>query len=404
MRSTLLAVCLAALASAALRAEDFLDRVDEALTLSMFEDRVRVRLSGTLDLEYYYIDEPPFGLVNSAANNLFNPRVTLFLDAQLGGKVYAFAQARLDRGFDPSSDGAQVRMDEYAVRFTPWDDGRLSIQIGKFSPVVGNWMARHLSWDNPFVTAPLPYEHVTQISDLEAPASAADFTHGHGADAAYEYNPIIWGADYASGMSISGRLGKFEYAAEMKNAGLASRPESWDATEIGFDHPTFSARLGWRPTLAWNLGVSASRGPYMRPEVEPMLPPGRGIGDYEQCVLGQDISLATGHLQIWAEFYQARFEVPHVGNADTFAYYIEAKYKFTPEFYAALRWNQQLFADVPDGFGGDKPWGRDLWRADAALGYRFTAHTQLKLQYSLESESGPRGQSHAVAVQFTVRF
>lgn len=389
---------------ALLHGEDFLDRVDEALTVSALDDRARVRLSGTLDLEYYHIAKPPFGLINSGAHDLFNPRLTLFLDAQIGPSVYAFAQARVDRGFDPSDDGSQVRLDEYALRITPWEDARFNLQVGKFSTVIGNWMARHLSWDNPFVTAPLPYEHVTQISDLEPPASVADFIHGHSANASYEYSPIIWSAVYTTGASISGRLGKFEYAAEIKNAALSSRPESWDATEIGFEHPTFSARFAWRPSLAWNLGLSASRGPYLRPEAGPLLPRGRDIGDYEQLLLGQDISFAWRHLQIWAEFYEARFEVPHIGQADTFACYIEAKYKFSPEFFAALRWNWQLFADVTDGSGGETPWGRDLWRADAALAYRFTPHTQLKLQYSLASESGTRGQSHAMAAQLTVRF
>lgn len=60
----ILAPLLALIASAA-QGEDFLDRVDEALTLSLFNDRARIRLSGTLDLEYYHIDEPPFGLVDS---------------------------------------------------------------------------------------------------------------------------------------------------------------------------------------------------------------------------------------------------------------------------------------------------------------------------------------------------
>lgn len=384
--------------------EDFLDRVDEALTFSGFEDRARVRLSGTLDLEYYHITEPPFGLVNSTANDLFNPRLTFFLDAQFGPRIYVFSQARLDRGYDPGDGGAQVRLDEYALRITPWEDGRFILQAGKFATVIGNWVPRHLSWDNPFVTAPLPYEHVTNVSDLEPPASAANFVHGFSADETYEYNPVLWGAAYTSGLSLSGLLGKFEYAMQMTNAAPSSRPDSWDATAIGFDYPTFSGRLGWRPSATWNLGFSASGGPYLRPEAEPMLPPGRGLGDYGQFLLGQDISFAWRHLQIWAEFYQARFEVPRVGNADTFAYYLEAKYKFSPEFFAALRWNQQLFADVSDGRGGETPWGSDLWRADAALGYRFTPHTQLKLQYSLENDSGPRGQSHALAVQFTVKF
>jgi hypothetical protein len=156
--------------------------------------------------------------------------------------------------------------------------------------------------------------------------------------------------------------------------------------------------------MAWNLGFSASRGAYLRPEAESLLPDGSGIGDCEQMLLGQDISFATGHLQIWAEFYEARFEVPRVGEADSFAYYVEAKYKFTPALFGAVRWNQQFFDEVSDGYGGEAKWGDDVSRVDFAVGYRFSENTQLKTQLSLQREMGPRGQSHAVAVQFTVRF
>ena len=399
----LFSLLLAALAVPA-RGEGLLDQLDEALTFSGFEDRARLRISGLLDLEFYTVDEPPFALINSSSNQLFNPRLSLFLDAQFGSKFYAFAQARVDRGFDPASDGARVRLDEYALRFTPWEDGRFNLQVGKFSPVVGNWAARHLSWDNPFVTAPLPYEHLTRISDYGVPSSSKEFLYGRYAGRAYGYNPILWSAGYTTGVSIAGKLGKFEYAAELKNASLSSRPESWDATDGGFDHPTFSTRIGYRPSPAWNFGLSASSGAYLRPEAERYLPRGRDRGDYLQTVLGQDISYAAGHFQIWAEFYEARFDVPNVGHADTFAYYIEAKYKFTPAFYGALRWNQQLFADVPYGRDGERRWGQNIWRADAALGYRFSPHTQLKVQYSLENEDGPRGPSNALGVQFTLRF
>jgi predicted porin len=135
------------------------------------------------------------------------------------------------------------------------------------------------------------------------------------------------------------------------------------------------------------------------------LPYGSDIGDYHQRVLGQDISFAWHHLQLWAEFYEARFEVPGVGDADTFAYYFEAKYKFTPQFFGAVRWNQQFFADVPDGYGGTIPWGNDIWRVDIAAGYRFTPHAQLKLQYSFQKEtSGPGDDNHLIAAQFTLRF
>ncbi|MDQ3314101.1 MAG: hypothetical protein M3505_05655 [Verrucomicrobiota bacterium] len=104
-------------------------------------------------------------MIDSGSDNLFNPRLTLFLDVQLGPAVYFFGQARFDRHFDPTDFGAQVRFDEYAVRMTHWEDGRLSLQAGKFATVIGRWVERHLSWDNPFLNAPLVYENITAIED-----------------------------------------------------------------------------------------------------------------------------------------------------------------------------------------------------------------------------------------------
>lgn len=396
--------CLLALAAAALRADDFFDRLDNALTRSAFHDYLRFRFSGLIDLEAYHFDQPAPGLINAEGRNLVNPRFTLLLDAQAGPYVYAFAEARLDRGFDPADRGARLRLDEYAIRITPWNEGFFNLQLGKFATVVGNWVERHLSWDNPFVTAPLPYENVTAISDTDPPASPREFLTVR-PDEKYEHNPIIWGPSYTTGLSVTGRLAKFDYAAEVKNVALASRPHSWDATDTGFDHPTVDARVGFRPNQAWRVGFSVSDGPYLLPEAAPLLPAGRRIGDYRERVLGQDISFASHHVQLWAEFYEARFEVPQVGNADTFAYYFEGKYKFTPQLFGALRWNQQLFATVSDGEGGRAPWGHDTWRIDAALGYRFTAYTQLKLQYSLQHGNfSSNAWSHLLAAQFTVRF
>ena len=399
-----LSLCLFACTVHALEIDDFFDRLDNALTITAFDGNLRARLSGTIDTEFYNFQQPAPGLIDSEIDNLFNPRLTLFLDAQLGSQIYFFAQSRLDRGFDPSDHGAQIRLDEYALRFTPWDDGRFNLQVGKFATVVGNWVPRHLSWENPFINAPLVYDNVTPISDKIAPASPLDFVHRFDNEK-YQFNPVIWGPSYASGISLSGRLGRFDYAAEMKNASLSSRPESWNVTETGFDHPTFSGRVGFRPNQIWNFGLSASDGPYFRSEAEQTLPPGRSIGDYREFVLGQDAGFAWHHLQLWAEFYEARFEVPRVGDADTFAYYFEAKYKFTPQLFGALRWNQQLFSNIPDGAGGQVRWSQDLWRIDAAAGYRFTSHIQLKLQYSFQQETtSPRNDNHLIAAQLTVRF
>ncbi len=395
-------------------AGDLLDRVQDVLTWSVLEDRMRARVSGTIDAEQYDLQRPVPGVIQTAGSTLFSPRLAVFLDAQFGRHVYAFAQARADRGFDPGQEKFHARLDEYAVRFTPWRDGRLSVQAGRFATVIGSWTARHGSWSDPFVTAPLPYENLTGVWDAEAArSSTALLAWSHvrpglpAAIAATEKKlriPIIWGPSYAAGVAASGALGRFTYAMEWKNASLSSRPETWSEIDGDWAHPTMSARLGYRPNEMWNFGVSASDGTYLRPSALRTVVPGHRLGEYRERVLGQDISFAWHYLQVWTEIYTTRFAIPLVGSADTLAYFVETKYKLTPQFFAAVRWNEQLFSTIPDRAGPVR-WGHDVWRVDFAPGYRFTPHTQLKVQYSLQhGDSGARDYTRTLATQFTVRF
>jgi hypothetical protein len=388
---------------------DFFEKVHNTLSLNDPDDRFHLQLSGLVDLETYFIDRPAPALIFADREFLLNPRLTLFVDAQIGSQIYVFAQARADRGFDPTDDGAEVRLDEYFIRYTPARS--VNVQIGQFATVVGNWVSRHDSWQNPFINAPLPYENLTGMWDSWAPEDTEELLYwGHvGEYDEGDYSdkylrlPIIWGPSYASGVAVSGSIGKFDYAAEMKNAAVASRPDSWSITQTGFAHPTLNTRLGFRPNEMWNLGLSASAGPYLRSEATPSLPAGRGIGDYRELVLAQDISFAWHHLQLWAEIYEARFEVPGIGDADVLAYYAEAKYKITTQLFAALRWNQELFGTVPDEDHRAK-WGSDIWRIDAALGYRFTNYLQGKVQYSLSQQPSAQEGDHLLAVQLTLRY
>ena len=402
----------ALIVSANLVRADFLDDANRMLSISDANSQFHLRITGLIDLEGYYLDQPASGLIETDDNLLFNPRLTIFVDARWSKYLYFFGQVRLDRGFDPSDEGAQVRLDEYFIRYKPLGNSRLTFQIGKFATVVGNWVQRHYSWDNPFVTAPLPYENLTGIWDIAAPgdtdellywAHVPGYDYGDYSDK-YLRLPIIWGPSYASGVALSGTIEKFDYAFELKNSALASRPEYWDATQMGFTHPTYSGRLGFRPNEMWNFGFSVSSGAYLVPEAAATLPRGTSIGNFREKVLAQDISFAWHHLQLWAEVYETCFEVPRIGNADTLAYYIEGKYKITPQLYAALRWNQQLFGTVPDDIK-ELQWGNDVWRVDAALGYRFTNYLQGKLQYSLTHVRGNASiGKQLLAAQLTLRF
>ena len=392
-------------AGASVQAQDWMDDVDRYLNLKSKDGLLQAHLTGLFDLEGYYVDQRPPGLLYEDESFL-NARLSFFLDTRIGPHFYAFLQARLDQGFDPGEKDFDARLDEYLVRWTPWDDSRFNVQFGKFATVVGSWVQRHDSWQNPLITAPLPYENLTPVSYDYVPSSPAEFLyHRNVPDYKNSWLPIIWGPAYTTGFSVFGSIDKFDYAFDLKNASISSHPYSWDLDEYYWRYPTVSGRLGFRPSAAWNHGVSFSLGPYLSPEVGNQLPAGKTIRDYNQYTLGYDVSYAWKKWQLWGEVFFTRFEVPNVGNADVAAYYIEGKYKITSGLFAAARWNQELYGKISDGWGGEEPWGNDMYRIDVALGYRFTRHLQSKLQYSFGHRAGNLQQGEQlVAAQVTVNF
>ena len=384
---------------------DWLQPLDDALFVEF--GNVRADFSGTFDLESYYIDQDPPGLIFPTEDYFTNPRLSLFLDTQIGDHFYSLVQMRVDRGFDPGSrpDG-DTRLDEYLLRYTPLDDQRLNLQVGKFATVFGGWVPRHLSWDNPFINAPLPYENVTTITDHVVPGGPAGFVgRRNRPDIKQAWLPILWGPAYTSGASIFGTWDRFDYAFEFKNASISSRPYSWDPFRINWDHPTYSGRVGFEPNATWKFGTSFSYGPYLLPVAAGTLPADTGLGEFDQTTIGFDARWAYRNWQVWAEVIGARFEVPNIGNADTYSYFIEAMYKFTPKLYGAARWNQQFFSNVPDGAGGQIHWDRNASRIEAVVGYRFTRHLQVKLQYGFTEQEGDLEQGQQlIAGKLTVKF
>jgi hypothetical protein len=392
--------------------DEWFDRVEEALSWASADGSFRGRLSGTLDATGYWFEQPAPALLHTDDDSLVNAGLQLFLDAQLGARAYVFGQVRVDRGFDPADGDWEIRADEYALRIAVRRDGALNLQAGKFATVVGNWVPRHYLWQNPFITAPLPYENVTGIFDASPATTPGTLLHWANLGASSGVTdyylaglrlPVIWGPSYTTGAAVSGTAGAFDYAFEMKNSALSSRPNYWDTDHTDWDHPTFSGRVGYRPNLTWNLGLSASSGAYLSPYAR--LPAGLSRGDYRQETLALDASYAWHHWQVWAELFAVRFEIPRVGPADTLAYYVELRRKFGPHWSGAVRWNQQGYGTIPDGGGGEVKWGRDTWRIDVAPSYRFNAHILLKLQYSIQHRPlDGRDYAHTFAAQAIMRF
>ncbi len=406
---------LAAVLAARGATGEFFERLESALTVSSADAFFRARASGTLDLEAYRLPSPAPALLDTTRDTFINPRLSLYLDSHLGPRAYFFAQARLDRGFDAGDGSAHLRLDEYALRLAPWRGTRASFQLGKFATLVGSWVNRHGSWENPFITAPLPYEHLTGMWDNEPPRSVNQlllWSHVRPglfpaltAEEKLFRLPLIWGPAYGTGAAASAAFGRFIVAAEVKNSALSSRPDSWGPGADGHRYPTLSSRLAWSPNAMWHVGLSASTGQYLLPVARPLIPAGVGLGDYRQRLLAADVGFAWHHWQLWAEFFRTRFALPRLGDATTDAAYVEAKYRFTPHFSAALRLNRQTFGTLADGPRGLVRWGGDVWRYDVAPAWRLSPHLQLKLQASWQHEASVQPEhTRTLSSQFTLRF
>ena len=64
--------------------QPLLDTLDDSLFLESPKGTYRVDLSGLFDLEGYYIDQRPPGLIFGGRDSFITPRLSLFLDAHAG--------------------------------------------------------------------------------------------------------------------------------------------------------------------------------------------------------------------------------------------------------------------------------------------------------------------------------
>jgi hypothetical protein len=382
-------------------ASDPLDDVADAVRdFTLFETpdgQVSLDFDLYLTMDNLFMSQPPPGIIVNPDTYLPSPRLSILGQLDVSDWMTLFALGRVDRGFDPTDGDAEVRPDEYYLQLDP-AEGHLRFTAGKFGTSYGQWARRYFEWDNPMTNAPLAYEWVTTVGDgndapTVAPSRAAFLNRKNQVIPRNKWLTAIWGPSYTTGFRFDGTSAIFDYAFEVKNNALSSRPTEWDLWNHGFygNALTYTGRFGVRPVTDWNVGVSGSSGAYLVPNA-PGIPAGSWT-DYSQQAAGIDVSWAHGPVETWAEAHWVSFEVPGpVGAVGLWTWFVESKWKFMPGWWTAGRFNQQLYDDIADGFGGTTPWGNDVWRVDWCVGWHVDRTATIKFQYSYTDESGPVGQ------------
>ncbi len=417
MKSDLLVICMGVSLAAVQGGEKeafFVDPDPEPLTV---DEGLYPNWSLTTSLEsvFWAGDTPAPGLLKQRGETAWAPRLSLSLDAMWSAHWYLHATARLDRGFDAVDrpDG-EFRLDELILRYRPWGDDRLNLQIGKFPTVVGSWVSQHDFYDDAFLLPPLPYGQIIGIG-VESPASVtaerlqqrAERTRpGIYETAKRGWGSTIWGPSYSSGLAVFGSHGTFDYAFELKNAALSAHPTEWNPESEHFDSPTYSARLGYRPNAAWSFGISASQGPYLNADAEELLPAGMDRGDLTHSLVGFDARWAHRDLILSAEVIAIEYETLEVGDLRSLSWYLQARWKAAPGIWLGGRFGQILNdeADVPGG--RSEEWTPDIWRAEVSLGWRVTPDILVKGQYAFTHTDGgvPGPGEHLAGMGIGWRF
>ncbi len=388
--------------------EQAVDRFKEFHCVASDDGGFRLNTDFWLTQDFMVFDRPPPSLVRTGEWQTYWPQLNGLVSMEFGEHLSFVALGQVYRGFDPVDESLSANLSEYFAVIQPLDSAALVLKGGTFATCYGQWVNRHFSFQNPLINAPLMYEGMTDISDgsgnLTATPGLAKFLGRKNlAQNVAAWVPIIWGPSYASGGQIGGTWQNFDYAAELKNASLSSRPADWQFWEKDFSNPTLTGRVGWRPDAAWNLGVSGSGGSYLA--ADPLLTKPANAWDSTQTVVGADLSWAHGPLQVWSEFAFSRWRIPNLQPADAYSYFVEAKWKFAQQLWLAGRWNQQFYGDYPTTTGGTTAWGDQTSRVDVCLGWKMDRFVQLKAQYTWTTQVGFDQQSPSnFLLQLVVEF
>lgn len=300
-----------------------------------------VSLAGIADVETWLTDDRSELLTKNDGHPAALGRVHVQGALRLYRGVSFIALSEFEGGNVEDEGGIAVSLDLFALRFTPTP--QLTFHAGRFPSPVGTFAQRRFSPTNPLIG-----------------------------------NPDGYPTTYPTGVMASGALGPLDY-----RAALVSLP----VTDEEY-FPEAAARLrpalgfGVTPVIGLRLGASYTAGPYLNPDLSSRLLAGAPWTAFRQRVGAVDARFSRGYFELFAELQASRYEVPQqTSPVRGTAYYVEAKYTWTPRLFTAVRLERNLYAIVEPQ---DSTWlasSTNLYDGEVGAGYRLGPATLIKASY-----------------------
>jgi hypothetical protein len=343
-----------------------------------------------------------------------NPLRTAALDVsgalRLASSLAVLAEVRSENVETP-------RVYALYLRFRPWADRSLDFQAGRVPPVFGSFARRPYGSGNLLVGHPLGYQYLVTLRSDAVPVSADDLLAVRGGGWLFEYPAQAGAAGEAPGLPLVQGL-RWDTGLEAR---LGSEP--WQlalaVTQGTLSNPRFrddnggkqlSARLGWTPSPAVAVGLSAARGEWLAEELDPALPSEQSSRTLVQRAFGLDLECSRGHWLGRAEAIWSEWDLPALGAprieapVGALALSLEGQRKLAPGLYLAARFDRLSFTQV-SGSRERLPWDSPVSRLELVLGYSLRRGLTLKGGYQQNwRDVGPPGEDGFPLAQVVWRF
>ena len=155
------------------------------------------------------------------------------------------------------------------------------------------------------------------------------------------------------------------------------------------------------------VGVSGFRGPYLSPDIAPLLPATTSVRTFPASGLGLEVQWARGHWSASGEWQRFQYDLPGFTQAPSvISTYGEAKRILTPRLYVAGRAGWLKPGGAADTTGAStNQFSASIASYELGGGWWLNRHQLLKASYEwLRIENLPGTKTNVLGVQFVTTF
>jgi hypothetical protein len=281
------------------------------------------------------------------------------------------------------------------VRVRPWENRALDVQLGRLPPTFGASARRGYPNENFLVGYPLGYQYLTSLRPDAIPGDGDELLRMRGRGWLSQFTqgnrtpdaglPLAQAFRWDTGVQIHAASSLADVTGSITTGSLGN-PLVLDDN----GGKQFAGRVAVHAHPSLVVGVSGTRGPFLTREATNSLTPEADNGRFVQRALGIDAEYSREYLLIRAETIFSRWTLPTLATPlSATATLLEGRYKLTPAFYVAGRFEHLGFSSLSTPTRTAE-WEAPVTRVELGGGYRLRRNLLLKTSFQRNVRDGGR--------------